>query len=381
MSTFAIDIRLIGKKRTGDETVFFHLIRELLRLDMRNLYFLLSDITDPQKLADIQERLGCAGQKNVRMISLFGKNRFIWNLFSVPWFLMQNHIDVYHTQYILPAFVPRRTRAVTHIHDVSFCAYPEHIGWSDRLFLSLLIPSSLRRAALIIAVSEFTKSEIQKYYHVSSEKITVIPNALGENFSMVPDDETKRRIREKYHLPEMFLLSVGTLQPRKNIPFLIDAVARLRKRLPNLSLVIVGSRTAHHFDRRIDERVVATGLKRAIVFPGYVENEDLPALVSLATVFVFPSLYEGFGIPLLEAMSQDVPIAASDIPCFREIGANALSYFNPTDLASCVDTLYTLCIDEKSRNALQERGRERLSQYSWRTSAKFLFDVYTGLSH
>jgi glycosyltransferase involved in cell wall biosynthesis len=382
-TTIAIDIRLLGKKRTGDEMVFFHLTKEILKLDKENYYALLTDETEAEKIQTLYARLECAGQENVKIISLPSKNRFIWNLWTLPKYLFQNKIDVFHTQYILPLFAPRRTKIITHIHDVSFRAYPQLIGWSDRFFLKIFIPCSLRKTALIITPSQFTKDEIVKYYNVRAEKIAVIPNAIGEEFLGGVNPESDLLLKEKYHLPEKYILYVGTLQPRKNIPFLIEAFAKLQKHLrnsnvdaTNIKLVLVGNRAGYHTDKSIDEIITEKNLENDVVFSGFIDQKDLPSVCRLAHIFVFPSLYEGFGIPLLEAMSQRVPIAASDIPSLRETALEAATYFNPADIANCEEKLYTLSVDQKRREELVQRGKERLSYFSWQESAKLLHNVY-----
>lgn len=379
--TIAIDIRLLGKKRTGDEAVFFHLTKELLKIDTVNRYRLLTDETAPTKIASLYARLECIGQTNVEVVSLPARNRFTWNFFVLPKYLFQNMIDIFHTQYILPVFSPQRTNIITHIHDVSFRAHPELIGWSDRFFLALLIPRSLRNAALIITPSQFTKDEIIKYYRIPAEKISVVPNGIGEVFleKSERDAEKENMLRNKYGLPERFIISVGTLQPRKNIPFLIDAFALLQKRLPQMKLVIVGNKHAHHTDKNIEKMIVLRGVEKDVVFPGFIDENDLPAVIRLAEVFAFPSLYEGFGIPLLEAMSQSVPVAASDIPSLREVGGEAAEYFDPTSIAYCEETLYNLCTHQIVRERLESAGSERIKLFSWEKSALFLFDAYKNL--
>mgnify|MGYP001607682495 FL=1 len=381
MKTFAIDIRLIGKKRTGDEMVFFELTRALLKQDTENQYLLVTDTDDPTVLSVIYARLECIGQNNVEVVSLSGKNRFLWNLVSVPLFLLRRKVDVYHTQYILPFFVPHRTKVLTHVHDVSFRAYPELIGWKDRLFLSLLIPPSLRRADLILVPSQFTKDEIVRYYRIQPEKISVVSNAVSADFlESTRGAFDENALREKYHLPEKFFLSVGTQQPRKNLPFLIRSLALLQKRLPEAKLVIVGSRNAHHTDASIERVVTEEKLEESVIFSGYVDQKDLPALVSLAWVFVFPSLYEGFGIPLLEAMSQGVPVASSEAQALQEIGGEAALYFDPTNLASCEEKLYTLYTDSPQRERLISLGKERIKSFSWEKSAGVLRQLYENIS-
>ena len=386
--TIAIDIRLLGKKRTGDEMVFFHLTKEILKLDRENRYVLLTDEIQGEKINALAGRLGCVGQPNVEIVSLPAKNRFMWNAWTLPRYLFTKQIDMLHTQYILPLFLPERTRVAVHIHDVSFRAYPELIGWSDRFFLALFIPQSLRRADLIITPSQFTKDEIIKYYPGASEKIVVIPNALGEEFlHTVPmnaaDDQA---LKNKYHLPERFILYVGTLQPRKNIPFLVEAFANLRTHLretgkdaEDLGLVLVGNRDAHHTDRRIAPVIATHHLEKEVFFPGFIDPDDLPHLIGLADMFVFPSLYEGFGIPLLEAMSQGVPIVAADIPSLREVALGAALYFDPASLANCEEKLYTLCIDQQPKEVLVRRGKIRFHDFSWQKSARLLSDEYNKL--
>lgn len=377
----AIDIRLIGKKRTGDETVFFHLTKALLALDGENEYRLLTDERDPARLALLRGRLGCIGQANAVIVTLEATNRFFWNLVAVPRYLWRENIDVYHTQYIVPFFVPSRTKVVTLIHDVSFRAYPKLISWSDRIFLALLLPRSLKKAAKIIAVSQFTKAEIMRYYGLSSTKITVIPNAPQEIFR----EEAKGDIgalRKKYKLPEKYFLYAGTLQPRKNIPFLLSAFERVRPRLPEVKLVLMGSNLdAHNADRRIAATLREKNLENDVIFLGHVGEKDLPLVMKAACLFIFPTLYEGFGIPVLEAMSQGVPVIASDIPSLRETGGDAMVYVKPGDIATLAEKMYNLFIESEThdRSSLIERGKRRASLYSWKESASKLKAVYQSL--
>jgi glycosyltransferase involved in cell wall biosynthesis len=383
--TIAIDIRLLGKKRTGDETVFFHLAKEVLKLDKENSYMLLTDEIEKEKIKTLSGLLGCSEQKNVEIISLPAQNRFMWNLWVLPRYLFLNEINVFHTQYILPLLWPSRTRMIVHIHDVSFRAYPKLIGWLDRFFLWLFIPRSLKKSSLIIAPSQFTKDEIIKYYNIRGGKIIIVPNAVGEEFleNVVENETNDQVIKEKYHLPEKFILYVGTLQPRKNIPFLIKAFAQLRARLHksgasilDIKLVLVGNRKAHHTDKHINEVITEQNLSEAVIFPGFIDQKDLPRVIRLAHIFAFPSLYEGFGIPLLEAMSQDAPIAAADIQSLRETAGDAAIYFDPANIASCEEKLYTLIVDQKQREALIQCGKARLNFFSWQKSASLLLETY-----
>lgn len=379
MKTIAIDIRLIGRKRTGDEAVFFNLTRELLLLDRENRYLLVTDQRDPVFLGELESKLGIADHPHAQIVSLQGRSRFVWNLLSVPLFLMWKEPDIFHTQYILPAFVPARTSVVAHIHDVSFRAFPALIGFLDRLFLSLFIPRTMRRADLLVAPSEFTKQEIRSRYGVSEERIAVVPNALLSSFGRDLTKEELETVRRKYHLPQTFLLSVGTMQPRKNVPFFLRAFASVRERLPDMRVVLVGKRGGRHYDTDIDRVIAREKLEQEVIFPGFVDTDDLPAVYRLARGLVFPSLYEGFGIPLLEAFAQGAPVAASDIPPFREVGGEAVLFFSPERVAECAEALYTLSTDESWRGSSTKAGLQRASEYSWGKSAGILFLRYDEL--
>ncbi len=367
----AIDIRMLGHKRTGDETVFFELTREILRQDQQHEYRLLTNETNQEALTLLHARLELDPDDSKRKIVVLPtRNRFWWNLFTLPMFLWQEKITLFHTQYILPFWVPSFTRVVDHVHDVSFCALPEFIGKKDLFFLRLLIPRSLRMSTSIVVPSQFTKDEVIKYYGINEEKIVVISNAIGSHFlvglNTLDTDET---LRQKYGLPASFFLYVGTLQPRKNIPFLIEAFTEYRVRFPDAELVIVGNRQGHHVDQAIRE---APG----VTFPGYIDEADLPRLFHMAKVFIFPSLYEGFGIPLLEAMSQSVPVIASDIAVLREIGAEAALYFDPKNVDSLVQALYSLEDSLAKREALVAQGTTRIQHFSWAKSGAVLLALY-----
>ena len=375
-----IDLRNVGKQRTGDETVFFHLTRELARMGTPHTFRLFVDNRTPEELEILAERLEIRGREHFSFVSIETSGRFHWNAVALPRALRQDKLDIYHTQYITPFFVPGEVALVTHIHDVSFAAYPQYIGWKDRLFLDLLIPRSLRAARAVVAVSEFTRAEITKYYGTPAEKIRVVPNALGDDYlSYRPTPEDAVRIRERYRLPGQFLLYVGTLQPRKNIPQLIRAFARVADRLPEVQLVLVGTRSGHHFDTGIDRAIGETGLGERVVFPGYVDQVDLPGVIRLAELCVFPTVYEGFGIPLLEAMSQDVPVVSADIPCLREVAGDAAIFADSGNLALFGEALYNGFTRPKKRVLLQELGRKRVTHYSWRLSAEKLVSVYESL--
>lgn len=379
MATVAIDIRLIGKQRTGDEQVFFGLTKALLHNHPEHQYVLVTDKKEDE-LVMLRERLELEKtQATVELVSFGPRNRFWWNALTLPgFFLKRKDIDVFHTQYILPFFIPKRIKVVAHIHDVSFARYPQYIGKSDLFFLDLFIPHTCRRATIIAVPSLFTKQEVQEVYKVTSEKVVVIPNALGEAFVQPVEPASIQRateLRAKYNLPDKYLLYVGTLQPRKNIPYLLEMFSQYHEKYPEtqeVKLVLVGNREAHHFDNRIDEVIKNLQLEKEVIFPGYIDSEDLAFLYHEAQAFVFPSLYEGFGIPLLESVSTGTPTLASDIPVHREVGGESVQYFPLSSIAEAAQILYTISITGRKKSFPPEQ--------SWATSAQILARVYGEIS-
>jgi glycosyltransferase involved in cell wall biosynthesis len=375
-----IDIRNIGKKRTGDEVVFFNLVKNLALLDNTSEYLLFTDTTDTTLLySNVVKPLGIESKKNFKIISLKCANKFIWNIWTLPRYLRKNPVDVYHTQYITPFFVPRRIKIVTIVHDISFNFYPQYIQWRDLFFLKILIPISLKRADKIIAVSEFTRNEIIKYYKVSPDKVDFVHNAINDSF--IRNDFTESelaKIRKKYNLPGKFILYVGTMQPRKNIPFLIEGYNKIKDRIPEIKLVIAG-RKGHNFDKKVDEAVKKHALEKDVIFPGFIEEDDKPLLFNMAQVFAFPSLYEGFGIPVLEAMSQKVPVLVSNIPSLKEVARNSALFFDPGDLDGFAEKLYNISMDENLRSKLSDSGKTRVQFFSWERTARKILQIYQKL--
>ncbi len=370
-----IDIRLIGKQRTGDEVVFLNLTRSLLQQGKGAWRFrLYTDEGDTSRLQGVRELLECVGREDVEFCSLpAGRNRFWWNLWVLPRELAQRPVAIYHTQYIAPLWLPRQIALVTHIHDVSFAAHPEWIGAKDRLFLSWLIPRSLRRSKLIVVPSAFTQRETLHYYPESEGKIVVVPNAVAREWLTPVTDDMKALVREQFQLPDRYLIASGTMQPRKNIPLLIEAWSKRPVEFSSVGLVLTGNRFGHHVDQRLQE----DGRVHDIIFPGYVDVPTLQALVAGAELVVFPSLYEGFGIPILEAFAVGTPVLAAKIPPFEEIGAaGACQFFDPTSLAEMQKNLYTLLVEKGLRNRLVQSGKEQLQRYSWEKSAVLLLSKY-----
>jgi glycosyltransferase involved in cell wall biosynthesis len=375
-----IDIRNIGKKRTGDEAVFFNLVKSLSGIDKINEYILFSDICDEKIIEDISDSLKINDKANFQIVCLKTANKFTWNFWTLPRYLRKNTVDIYLTQYITPFFVPKKIKIITIIHDISFNFYPKLIKWTDLLFLKLLIPMSLRRADEIIGVSKFTHDEIIKYYKTDPKKVDWIRNAVSEDFLRQDvSGEKMKAVKEKYGLPEKYILYLGTLQPRKNIPALVEAYGLEKNTLSDTKLVIAGGK-GYNFDQVIESSIKKYGLDKKVIMPGFVDEEDKAALIKSAEIFVFPSLYEGFGIPILEAMAVGVPAIVSDIAPHREIAENAVLYFNPSVPRELASKMTGLLDDPTARKKLEDKGLGQAGKFSWKKTAEKMVKIFKSLA-
>lgn len=369
----AIDIRNIGKGRTGDEIVFFELVRHLALIDQDNEYHLLIDDRLPNVLHDIAARLGIVDKKNFRIIPCGSGNKFVWNAWTVQQYCRTQKIDLYHTQYIIPIFMPKETKIVTHIHDVSFRVYKDLIKKTDAFFLNTLIPYAIRHADHVIAISQFTKKEIITHYACPSEKITVILNAAVTHCDPSLQYED---VRVKYTLPQKYIMALGTMQPRKNIPFLLKVFADLAKERNDVSLVLVGKKD-HNFDSAIRYMLTQNPhIAERVCFTGYVTEAEKCRLYEHAQVFVFPSLYEGFGVPILEALSMGTPVVISDIPPHREVAADVGLYCDPTNIDQWKRMLYDVLDNGKIREDIKKLSSTHIMNFSWERSARQLMLLY-----
>ncbi|TSA44706.1 glycosyltransferase family 1 protein [bacterium] len=371
-----IDIRLIGKNRTGDEVYFFNLVKNLAATDKENEYRLYTD-RDPEEDSDLAREIKKLELgPNFKIIFLNSPNRFWWNLWTLPEYLKKNPVDIFHTQYIAPFWLPKKIKLVLTIHDISFNFFPEYIKKTDLFFLRMLIPRSIRRADKIITVSASEQKQIIDFYKIPPEKIDFTYNGVDfEKFSQNYSDKQKEALRKKYNLPEKFLLYLGTLQPRKNIPVIIEAIKSL-----NIKLVLAGNRDARNFDQKIDEAIKKNGLQDKIIFPGWIDEKDKPILLQMAECFVFPSLYEGFGIPIIEAMAASLPVVCSDIPVLREIGKNAALFCDPKNSQQFAENISKILDDQSLREKLVRSGIETAQKFTWPKTAEKTLEIYASLA-
>ena len=307
----------------------------------------------------------------------------VWHRLRLPLSveLITGPVDVFHSpDFTLPPVW--RARTVLTVHDLSFLRVPECFTGALRRYLEQVVPRSVRRADQVIADSESTKRDLVELLGTPAGKVTVIYSGVEPRFRPIADQSTLEAVRRRYNLPERFILSVGTLQPRKNFITLIEAFSRLKLedggwRLEDggLKLVIVGGRGWLY--EEIFSRVEALGLQGEVLFPGFVADEHLPVLYNLAEVFALPSLYEGFGLPPLEAMACGTPVVTSNASSLPEVVGDAGLMVEPMDVEGLAAAIGCVLEDGDLRREMVHRGLARAREFTWGRAARQLLEVYT----
>jgi glycosyltransferase involved in cell wall biosynthesis len=303
----------------------------------------------------------------------------LWHRAKLPvpadWF--SGPVDVYHCpDFVLPPL--RHARGILTVHDLAFLMRPDCADSRLRTYLEEVVPRSVKRADFIIADSENTRNDLVVLLGVRPSSIAVVPGGVEDRFRPITDPEELRRARLHLGVGDApFVLAIGVLEPRKNLNRLMDAFLGLKQRsgLPSdLKLVLAGGK-GWLFDG-IFEHHAASPVRDDILLPGFVPEALLPAMYSAAAVLAFPSLYEGFGLPLLEAMACGTPVVASRASCLPELADGAAVLIDPNDVDGLSLALEQAIGDAALRARLIEQGRQRVAQYSWRRAAERLLEVY-----
>lgn len=364
-----IDVRAALGKKAGKGEYVYNLIKTFAKIDSHNRFILYTN-------RDFNFNLPYNFKKQiVKLPSILWHLNVLYRL----WFKDKTDVFLATTSLIIPALGFKR--CVTVIFDlVSFLKIAKHQK-KAALVEKLTLKRALNKSKKIIAISQNTKQDIIKLFHMTSDKIEVIPLAANPRFRIIKDIRMIYPVLKKYKLPSHFLLFVGTLEPRKNIVRLIEAyyqLIRRKKELRNISLVIAGQKGWYY--EEIFETVKKLNLQNNILFLDYVPDKDLPYLYNSALSFIFPSLYEGFGIIILEAMACGVPVIASKTSSLPEVGGDAALYINPYNVNDISQTMEKVILDSGLRKQMVKKGLRQIRNFYWEKTASQTLKVIKSLN-
>lgn len=316
--------------------------------------------------------------KTISPLWYFPFLKILWEQIFLPFSLWRNNIQVYHsTGFTLPFFKPKKIKHVVTIADMTFFSHSIYHIWWKVWYFRYMIPYALKKADRVITISESTKEDILKMIKISSKKIKSI--YLGVDAHLTPQKERGQQKRlEKYSITRPYILFVGMLEPRKNIMGLIRAYAQVKEK-DSHHLVLVGKKGWKYED--IFMTVKELGLQNMVHFLGYVPDEDLSSLYSSATCFVYPSFYEGFGIPVLEAMACGCPVITSNNSSMKEIAGNAAVLIDPENKEAIADAIELVISNKKEQERMRKAGLLHVKKFRWETMAQETKNLYASVLH
>ena len=306
-----------------------------------------------------------------RLPTINPRVRIPWEQLLAPLLLRRNGADLFHGVHSVVPFACPVPSVVT-VHDLAFIRFSQTFRAYNRAYLDFATRLSVRRASKVLVVSEHTKREVVGLLGVPAERVVVTPNAVRAHFRPA-DPQRLAAFRTKRELPERFVLYVGTLEPRKNLTTLLEAYATVVQR-HNVPLIVGGGK-GWLYDA-VFQRLEELGLREQVRFVGYIEEEELPLWYAAATVFVFPSIYEGFGMPPLEAMACGTPVITSNSSSLPEVVGDAGLMAPPHDSAAFAEAIDRVLSDEDLREELRERGFAQARRFTWRATAERTLAAY-----
>lgn len=351
-----LDIQSTVSQRTGIGTYAASLTEELKKIGDGNQYFYYS--SPHRKDLRTHERIYW---ENVTLVNLARRDK----------------VDILHTMGFAPP-VRRSCKLVATVHDLIGMIFPENLGLFSRFYWSRWLPYASSRADRIIVSSENTKRDVMRFLKVREDKIKVILLAAGDEFKPVTDKKLSGELAAKYSLENGFFLSVSTVEPRKNFSRLIEAFKLFKKNLGGPEKLAIVGMKGWNYPEAMD-KIRDLELENEVVFTGYLSGVELAALYSMAKIFIFPSLYEGFGLPVLEAMACGVPVIASDASSLPEVTSDAALKVNPLSVDEIYGAIEKLWHDDNLRRELIDRAGRRAKQFSWQKTAHEVIKVYEEL--
>jgi len=360
---FSVDAHTIGCHLTGNEVYIRNLLHQFARLKLADEF--IAYVSKDDAPAYMPDRI------LTRQVSANPYKRLGWDLVSRVW---KDRPDLLHVQYTGPVFcsVP----LVVSVHDVSFIECPQYFTQYRATQLRLTVWRTVQNAAAVLTPSEFSREAILKHYKIDPSKVVVTPNAVSSQFRPIDRHVALNSIEKKFKLRGPFVLTVGDLQPRKNHSGLLRAFEDVMRQFPQLphQLVFVGKET--WYSKELHRAVQDSGVRGRVHFTGFVEDEDLVQFYGACDLFVFPSFYEGFGLPILEAMACGRAVACSGTTAMPEVADAAGILFNPHSVREMTRAIRDVLLDPELRVRLERLGVQRAAVFSWERAADRTLDVY-----
>ena len=359
----AIDAHAIGRHLTGNEVYVRSLLTGLNAVDHQSEYLAYVSVPGVESLIP--------SGVSVKRVS---NNPFVRLGFDLPRRVRVDKPDVLHVQFTGPLMcsVPQ----VVSVHDVSFLEHPEYFHWERCMQLRMTVSRTVRQAARVLTGSEFARQSILRAYQVDPDKVVTVPIAANPIFRPLPRDRAKREVRDSLKIDGPFILNVGDLQPRKNHLGLIRAFEDLVQAYPQIRQQLVFAGKDTWFAPQIREAAKNSRVADRIVFTGFIEDNLLLRLYNACDCFVFPSFYEGFGIPILEAMACGRAVACANTSSMPEVADGAGILFDPTSKSEIVRALADILLDAELRARLERLGLQRAPQFTWNRTAERTLEIY-----
>ncbi len=303
-------------------------------------------------------------------------SRIAWEQFTLPSLIRQKHIDVFHSPAnVLPELLPRNSAGVVTLHDLAFLRFPKVLTRAKRLYHRTFTIRSLQRATMIISVSESTKQDAIELVGIPAGHLQTVYASIDERFSSMAAEEEINAFRQKHGLSEDFLLYLGTLEPRKNITTLIEAYAYLRRAYSRTEKLILAGGKGWLYEA-IYEKIAQLGLQGEVIFPGFVAESEQKLWYSAASAFVYPSLYEGFGLPVVEALACGIPVVTSNVSSLPEAGSDIALCVEPYSVEAMAEALYKALTDQAFRQRCRAMAAVAAQRFSAQAMAERTVGVY-----
>jgi glycosyltransferase involved in cell wall biosynthesis len=366
MNRTAIFVACAGRQDGGPETYERHLVQAIAAVDRRNEY-------DVYCFSESARTALSIDQQNFRVHTLWPSSRWLSLPLCLPLRLASSGADLYHATFVAPPY--SMTPCVFTMHDVSPFVRPEYYPAQIGQRLKFLVRRGLENARLVVCISEHCRQTTAEWFKLPLEKLVVVRHGVNPVMRPVPGDEARAAVQQAYGIDRPFVLYLGKLERRKNIVRLLRAFRRmLDDSGADVDLVLAGRR---FWDTGpIDEEIDALRLRDRVIETGYVPDEIVPALYSAARMFVFPSLWEGFGLPVLEAMACGTPVITSNVSSLPEVAGDAAILVDPTSEDELSHEMTRVLEDDALRNDLRQRGLRRAAEFTWEQTARQTLEAY-----